>query len=723
MEKRKQAFDDDAPEKRFRFDLSEEVAQAADEAEFYMEQRLVGWVIGTRGSTLKEIEQAYAVRVVVEQDTKELGYSKVKITGSRDQWQAAADHINTSLSRAVTSLDGASSAGPFLLDAPPNAPPPDQIEEDIRIEQRYVGWLVGKGGGVIRDIEQKCGCRISVKQDTRAHGYSRAVFNGTSTQRQQAKQMIEESIDRAKASDPRPPEREEQPGEMQIEQKWVGWLLGRGGGVLAEIEKANEVQIKVDQSTKSSGYSTIKINGDPARVEMSKERIQAQLKKVGGGVYASNGSGEDWVQVEQKWVGWLVGKSGAVIKEIEGQSGARIKVDQTGKDHGYSTVCMSGTWDSIGRAKQMVMDKLAQVDPSGKFIAGGQLQDPGSHYDQHTSGYNDGGGRYDDRAPMDYGARSGHSWTEAATHAAYRVREETQEPATAAYEAAQQLSSMADALADKPAGGHDLAKMRQIAQQLLAATEPAPGPIVGRVRSSAQPTTRGHVDLTSRGRPPLVAPRRGAAATGSTSPAYRSSASGYGQEEVAELQVEQRLVGYILGPKGALMKEIEAESGARVKIDQSTKDHGYSIVKMSGSPSAVHHAQSRIQASVARASGDKPIEASYSKVTLPRRDRGSHEEEAMQVEQRCVGWLLGCKGIVMKEIEQKSGARVSIDQSTKEQGFSTVKMSGPADRVAAAKSLVNEKLLQADPAGRREREGRNDSGGHHEGRNDSGGLH
>lgn len=702
MEKRKQSFDGDTPDKRFRFD--EDDGEAADEAEFYMEQRLVGWVIGTKGSTLKEIEQAYSVRVVVEQDTKELGYSKVKITGSRERWQAAADHINQSLSRAVTSLDGASSAGPFLLDTPPNAPPMDCVEEEIRIEQRYVGWLVGKGGGVIRDIEQKCGCRISVKQDTRAHGYSRAVFNGTSEQRQQAKQMIEDSIERAKAVDPRPPEQPKEDGEMQIEQKWVGWLLGRGGGVLKEIEEAKAVQIKVDQSTKPYGYSTIKITGDPDQVESARERIQAQLTKVGGGVYDSNATGEDWVQVEQKWVGWLLGKSGAVMKEIEGQSGARVKVDQTGKDRGYSTVCMSGTWDSIAKAKNMVMEKLAQVDPSGKFISGGQLEDNG------------GGRRYDDRASRSHGDRGGgRSWTEAATQMAYRAREEAPEPATAAYEAARELSSLSEQLADQPAGGHDLAKMRQIAQQLLAATEPgpAPGQIVGRVRSSAQSTSRGHVDHSSRGRPPLVAPRRGAGATGSTSPAYRSS--GYGQEE-AELQVEQKLVGYILGPKGALMKEIEAESGAKVKIDQSTKEHGYSIVKMSGSSSAVHHAQSRIQASVARASGEKtsptPVivgnaQGSYREDSRRRdtRDAQSSEVEEMQVEQRCVGWLLGCKGIVMKEIEQKSGARISIDQSTKEQGFSTVKISGSRDRIEDARSLVNEKIAQADPGGRRERDG------------------
>merc|ERR1711904_193171 len=66
------------------------------EAEFFMEQRLVGWIIGKAGATLKEIEQSYSVKVVVDQGNKNDGYSKVKITGSRDNWQAAAEHIDQS---------------------------------------------------------------------------------------------------------------------------------------------------------------------------------------------------------------------------------------------------------------------------------------------------------------------------------------------------------------------------------------------------------------------------------------------------------------------------------------------------------------------------------------------------------------------------------------------------------------------------------------------------
>jgi len=71
----------------------------------------------------------------------------------------------------------------------------------------------------------------------------------------------------------------------------------------------------------------------------------------------------------------------------------------------------------------------------------------------------------------------------------------------------------------------------------------------------------------------------------------------------------------------------------------------------------------------------------------------------MQVEQKMVGWILGKAGVVLKEIEQKSGARVSIDQSTKDMGFSTVRINGNWHQSSTARLLIQDKLTQANPAG------------------------
>eukprot|EP00913_Durusdinium_trenchii_P022390 g21034.t1 len=83
----------ESPEKRPRLEIA-----ATHEAEYYIEQRLVGWIIGKGGSTLREIEQAHDVKVVVDQSSKGSGFSKVLISGSKAKVLEAVEHINNSLS-------------------------------------------------------------------------------------------------------------------------------------------------------------------------------------------------------------------------------------------------------------------------------------------------------------------------------------------------------------------------------------------------------------------------------------------------------------------------------------------------------------------------------------------------------------------------------------------------------------------------------------------------
>merc|ERR1712066_516463 len=70
-------------------------------------------------------------------------------------------------------------------------------------------------------------------------------------------------------------------------------------------------------------------------------------------------------------------------------------------------------------------------------------------------------------------------------------------------------------------------------------------------------------------------------------------------------------------------------------------------------------------------------------------------EEEMEVEQKVVGWVLGSKGVVLKEIEKQSGARISIDQTTKDMGYSVVRMSGSMESIDLARQLVSDKIAQA----------------------------
>lgn len=585
------------------------------EAEFYVEQCLVGWMIGKAGATLKEIEHAYQVKIAVDQSTKNQGYSKVKIGGAASFVQLAAEHVNNSLARASVgsnSVDGSETIGPFLLDAPPGDGP-DTLYEEMHIDQRYVGWLLGKSGGVIREIEQASGCKVSINQESRNQGFSKAQLHGVVDERAHARQLILNSLERAQAM----------PGSgdrggcgngfrhmteegMQVEQKYVGYLLGRSGGLAKEIEQESGARVTIDQSTKSQGYSMVLLSGEVPQVESAKLRVVASLQKVGGMPMQDSGSSASYgrfggggaagdavteVQIDQQWVGWLLGKGGQVVKEIEAATGAKVSMNQETKPLGYSIATLKGNSQQVSLAYEHISDKLRRVNHSG----------------------------------------------------------------------------------DGPV--------------IISQVGGQASPFLGRAPAINLAPQANRLSQFPPRKPPLTNPAAvlgGGAAAPSTGGVLGSS---------LELHVEQLSVDWLLGKGDQALREIEAMTGAKVSVDQSTRVMGYSIVKVVGSALGVQLAQQRIQAVLSSAA---PCDAPADRAGLGGGLVADEPGEEMQVQQKWVGWLLGKSGVVLKEIELQSGASVKIDQSTKDMGYSTVRIEGDWQQSAIAQRLIQDKISQAN---------------------------
>lgn len=148
--------------------------------------------------------------------------------------------------------------------------------------------------------------------------------------------------------------------QLQIEQKWVGWVLGKGGMVCREVEAETGAQVRIDQGTKSLGYSIVHITGSHASVQAAKLRVFETLDKVGGRP-GLNHTAE--FAVEQQWVGLLVGTRGTGIREVESASGAKVSISQETKDLGYSVVRITGSEQQITHASELINKKLELVNP------------------------------------------------------------------------------------------------------------------------------------------------------------------------------------------------------------------------------------------------------------------------------------------------------------------------------------------------------------------------
>jgi len=70
-------------------------------------------------------------------------------------------------------------------------------------------------------------------------------------------------------------------------------------------------------------------------------------------------------------------------------------------------------------------------------------------------------------------------------------------------------------------------------------------------------------------------------------------------------------------------------------------------------------------------------------------------DDAFQIEQRCVGYLIGPGGATLKEIKDMSGAIVFVDQETREQGYSVVRIGGKnSPEAIVARELVEKKIAE-----------------------------
>ena len=144
----------------------------------------------------------------------------------------------------------------------------------------------------------------------------------------------------------------------------------------------------------------------------------------------------------------------------------------------------------------------------------------------------------------------------------------------------------------------------------------------------------------------------------------------------------------MLGKCGCVMRELEQQTGATCKVDQSTKREGFSTIRITGTEGAVESAKSRIGDLIQNASrapsdfgggrdgadhvmkegavegtrGASPrggAETAAMAFSSPSAPSGAPEEE-MQIDQTKVGFVVGKAGCVVRQLEQETGASIFI---------------------------------------------------------------
>jgi len=192
--------------------------------------------------------------------------------------------------------------------------------------------------------------------------------------------------------------------------------------------------------------------------------------------------------------------------------------------------------------------------------------------------------------------------------------------------------------------------------------------------------------------------------------------------------VDQWIVGYLIGKNGETLKSLKDQTGAKIAIDQDPKDAGYSILRIGdhGSPENVRARQAinvKIQeCQMLPKNYGKFIQFCYGLIDdsywencgpalMPAGCAAANAvlpaepEDVMWVDQWMVLPLIGKGGDEMRKIREFTQARIVVDQSHKEDGYSLIRIT-PAASPSSAKAQKALHGRVADLQARPEHEGK-----------------
>ncbi|KAM9251964.1 tudor and KH domain-containing protein [Cariama cristata] len=150
-----------------------------------------------------------------------------------------------------------------------------------------------------------------------------------------------------------------------------------------------------------------------------------------------------------------------------------------------------------------------------------------------------------------------------------------------------------------------------------------------------------------------------------------------GDEELEiEMRVPRAAMKSIIGRKGATIKKLRQETGARIDVEAEDEGEEAALL-ISGSPSQVCQAKAAIHQIVTESA---PV------------------SEQLCVPQRAVGRIIGRGGETVRGICRSSGAKVLCEREADASlaPVRVIQLSGTRKEVAAAKKLIMEKLMEDD---------------------------
>ena len=276
------------------------------------------------------------------------------------------------------------------------------MELVIDCPNNKIATVIGKKGSVINQLTKQTGCRISIDQHLPESGCCKIKILGSQRQVLAAKELINNLIQGMNRGRPR--QMTSSPSSVKdilIPHNLVPLLIGSGGATIHELQERSNTHIQVDGDSFTNAPRRVRISGTPESVGLAIDMLSKQLcltdkQKLAmessdmpdnspsdflclqpllslspdaspriDGVSSSNLlHGDDDSNLEEELIcphakiALVIGKRGAVVREIKRRSKCAIVIDNTVTDDSagdaVQRMIFNGTREQIDYAISMV---------------------------------------------------------------------------------------------------------------------------------------------------------------------------------------------------------------------------------------------------------------------------------------------------------------------------------------------------------------------------------
>lgn len=411
---------------------------------------------------------------------------------------------------------------------------PEKLTEYVEVPNEHVGRVIGKSGASIRVLQNLSGAHIDIPGECEpGTTYRKVSVTGTPKEIAYCRQLIMQKCD-PEAQDstlPLPEDGKVITKRIEVPDDSVGKIIGKGGATIRQLQDLSRAHVDVAKASENTpeGMRPITLTGTPEQIATCEKYINMKLEgqnlpDAAGSAPNVPGSMPLITQTEMKvlipkeFVGKVIGKGGATIRELQDFSGAHMdiaKENQPGTE--LREISLRGNAAQMAYCNLLIQGKITNNDHSNPSYS--QAYQAYIHIYQQTTqmavqppGANQyGGGNAAAYGQVPYGQQS----------QAYGA------PAAAVPQQPQQYT---------PYG--------QQPQQVYGGQAGQPGMYGQAAAYGQQP----------------------GAAFGQQPQAF----GGGGDKQTTIIQVPNEHVGRVIGKGGASIKEIQQQSGAHVDIPGDT---------------------------------------------------------------------------------------------------------------------------------------------------------